>query len=217
MKRLLVISSLILLVAGCAQRYGGTSTGGTTAAGTQQGAATGTAGTTQPAGQQPAPPALAAQDASFIRDAAQANQAAIQLGRLAEQQGTSPAVKQMGQSMVKDHTQLNSQLQQIAASKGITLPASPSTDQQNTINQLSGLSGQQFDQAFQKQVIQDHQQELAKFQAEASQGQDPDLKAFAQKAVPGLQQHLNMAQSMQVGAPATTEQGTPPPSTPPQP
>lgn len=214
MKRVLITSSLVLLVAGCAQHYGSTS--GRSASETQQGAATGTTGATQPAGQQPAQAPLASQDASFIRDAAQANLAAIQLGRLAEQKGASPSVKQMGQSMVQDHTQLNSQLQQIATRKGITLPASPSTDQQNTLNQLSGLSGQQFDQAFQKQVIQEHQQELTKFQAEASQGQDPDLKAFAQKAVPGLQQHLNMAQSMQVGEPATTEQGTPPPSTPQQ-
>jgi putative membrane protein len=34
------------------------------------------------------------------------------------------------------------------------------------------------------------------FQKEASSGEDPTLKAFAQKTLPTLQQHLQMAEAL---------------------
>jgi len=44
--------------------------------------------------------------------------------------------------------------------------------------------------------VSDHEEAVALFQKEASSGTDPDLKAFAQKTLPTLQEHLKMAQAL---------------------
>jgi putative membrane protein len=50
--------------------------------------------------------------------------------------------------------------------------------------------------AQQRARLNDHQQAVALFRQEASSGHDPALKAFAQKTMPILRQHLQMAQSL---------------------
>jgi ATP-dependent Lon protease len=44
--------------------------------------------------------------------------------------------------------------------------------------------------------LQDHRETAELFQKEASSGQDPALKAFAQKTLPILQQHLQMVEAL---------------------
>ena len=48
--------------------------------------------------------------------------------------------------------------------------------------------------------VADHKATVALFQQEASSGQDPQLKAFAQKYLPTLQHHLQMAQSIKTSS-----------------
>lgn len=49
------------------------------------------------------------------------NQDEIEMGRLAEQRGSTADVKQYGKTLVEDHTKLDSQLVALASSKGIDL------------------------------------------------------------------------------------------------
>jgi putative membrane protein len=51
--------------------------------------------------------------------------AEVELGQLATGKASHPEVKEFAQRMVKDHTQANDQLKQIAMQKGVTLPSSP--------------------------------------------------------------------------------------------
>jgi putative membrane protein len=43
-------------------------------------------------------------------------------------------------------------------------------------------------------MVKDHKDDISEFQKEANHGGDPDLKAFAQKTLPTLQEHLRLAQ-----------------------
>src|SRR6476661_5712494 len=63
-----------------------------------------------------------AQDTSFMTDAAAAGMMEVELGRMATTQGSSDAVKQFGQRMVDDHSRANTELMQLASTKGVTLP-----------------------------------------------------------------------------------------------
>jgi len=136
-------------------------------------------------------------DKTFMMKAAQGGQAEVTMGQLAQQKGSSDAVKQLGQTLVNDHQTANQQLQQIAQQEGAQLPSSPDPKDQATTDHLQNLNGQQFDQAFLKHAVMDHQKDIKEFQKEADSGKDPQLKQFAQQQLPTLQKHLQMAQQAQ--------------------
>ncbi len=46
-----------------------------------------------------------------------------------------------------------------------------------------------FDHAYARAMVQDHQEDLRLYQEEAANGTDPDVKAFAARHVPLLQEH----------------------------
>jgi putative membrane protein len=139
--------------------------------------------------------AMSAADRDFAQKAAGGGMAEVALGQLAQQNASSQQVKDFGQRMVTDHTQANQELQQIAQQENLTLPSAPAPKDQALQKQLSGLKGSAFDSAYTRDMVKDHKQDIAEFRREAQSGQDPALKAFAQKTLPILEQHLQMAQA----------------------
>ena len=134
-------------------------------------------------------------DLTFLREAIEGNLAEIQTGQLAEKNGASQVVKQFGQRMVADHTNLLEQAKSIAAAKGITPPTAPSAKDQATYRSLSSKTGNAFDTAYITDMISDHKEDISHFEQEANSGSDPDIRALASKALPTLQEHLRLAES----------------------
>src|SRR5919198_3213737 len=62
---------------------------------------------------------------SFLTEAIQGNLAEVQMGQLAQKNGSSDAVKQFGQMLVKDHSESNQKAMSVARSMGVTPPTSP--------------------------------------------------------------------------------------------
>jgi putative membrane protein len=139
--------------------------------------------------------AVSAADKMFAGEAAQGGLAEVEMGQLALQKGTSPQVKQFAQQMVSDHTKANQELMQLAKSQGLDLPSEVDAKHKSDMDRLQGMNGSAFDKAYMQDMVQDHQKDVADFQKQAQSGGDPALKAFAQKYLPVLQQHLQMAQS----------------------
>lgn len=129
-------------------------------------------------------------DESFYKKAAEGGMAEVELGKLAQQKGQSPAVKEFGAMMVKDHSAANEKLKVIAAQKGVELPSSPSMAQKATKTKLEVLSGDTFDKSYVKGMVEDHEEDIKEFEKEASSGKDPDAKAFAAATLPTLREHL---------------------------
>jgi len=138
-------------------------------------------------------------DQAFAVKAAAGGEAEVILGRLASEKGGSQQVRQFGQQMVTDHSKANQELQAIAKQQNMTLPTKPEAASTATQQRLQASSGTTFDSAYAKDMVQDHQEDVADFQKEAASGQDPALKAFAQKYLPVLQHHLQMAQQINTG------------------
>ncbi|HEX8687861.1 MAG TPA: DUF4142 domain-containing protein, partial [Pyrinomonadaceae bacterium] len=133
-------------------------------------------------------------DAKFAMMAAMGGMAEVEMGRLAAQKGASDEVRQFGQRMVDDHTKANAELMQLASGKGMTLPAAPDPKHAAEMRKLSALSGERFDREYVKMMVKYHKKDVGEFQREASRGADPDLKAFAARTLPTLQEHLRMIQ-----------------------
>jgi putative membrane protein len=135
-------------------------------------------------------------DQKFIMEAAMGGMAEVELGRLAAERGSSDGVKQFGQRMVDDHSRANSELMQLTTARGVNVPASLDTKHQALMTRMSQLSGAAFDRAYAKEMVKDHQKDVSLFQKQATRGADGDLRAFAAKTLPTLQEHLRMAREL---------------------
>ncbi len=135
-------------------------------------------------------------DKRFVKDAAIGGMTEVELGKLATEKGSSDAVKQYGQKLIDDHTKSNDELKQIASAENVNIPSSLDSKHQSRIDKLSKLSGPNFDKAFLKDAVKDHEQDISEFQNEAQGGSDPNVKQFASKNLPVLQEHLTAAKDL---------------------
>ena len=132
----------------------------------------------------------------FLMEASQGGMLEVQLGRLATERAASPAVKQFGQRMVDDHTRSSNELKELAAKKGIALPQELSSEQKSMVSDLSKLSGSEFDEEYIEGMVEDHEKDVEHFGEQAKTGTDNEVKAFAAKTLPTLEQHLRMAREI---------------------
>ncbi|TCZ60960.1 DUF4142 domain-containing protein [Roseicella aquatilis] len=141
-------------------------------------------------------PTLSTSDAAFMTTAGRDGMAEVRLAQLAERNGNSPAVKRFAGRMVADHGKANQELIALAQAKQVTPPESIGAEQQQIYDNLSKLRGRAFDRAYAAAMVQNHQQDLQAFRQQAESGTDRDVKAFAARHVPVLEEHLRMAQAL---------------------
>ncbi len=135
-------------------------------------------------------------DKKFVKEAALGGLTEVELGKLATQKASSEQVKQFGQKMIDDHTKANDQLKEAASKDNIPVPDTLDAKHQSQVDKLSKLSGEQFDKAYIKNQVKDHETDVREFSAEAQGGSDPNIKAFASSTLPVLQQHLDMVKNL---------------------
>jgi len=153
-----------------------------------------------------AQPAAKNADQTFVVNAAKGGMAEVELGKLAAEKATKDAVKKFGQRMADDHSKANDELKSLAQSKGITLPTSVDPKDKATQDRFAKLSGDAFDRAYMQHMLADHRKDVAAFRTESKSGKDPDVKAWAGKTLPTLEEHLKLAQdtAKDVGAVGTS-------------
>jgi putative membrane protein len=141
---------------------------------------------------------LGAADVKFLKQAAQNGMAEVEAGKLAQTKATSADVKSFAQHMIDDHTQANDELSKLASAKGVDVPAGPSIAQKAKLKMLAGSDGEKFNKRYADNFgAKAHEETLKLFRSAAEKAQDADVKAFAQKTLAKLEQHLTMAQTMQ--------------------
>ena len=144
-------------------------------------------------------------DMGFVREAASGNLMEIQLGQLAQNKASNPAVKQFAQRMVADHNNLENQLTSVASTGGQSFTPTMDSRHQNQINRLQGLSGAEFDRNYMSLMIRAHQRDVNNFQTQSQSANSAQVRTLAINSLPVLQQHLSLAQQVgaQVGADST--------------
>ncbi|PRX89435.1 putative outer membrane protein [Paraburkholderia sp. BL6669N2] len=133
-------------------------------------------------------------DKDFVQAATMSSSTEIDASKLATSTSTDKDVKSFAHHMMMDHTKLTLQLK-MAAPHGVEVPKDNSDTA--VLDSLKPLKGKAFDQAYiQKVGLEGHKAAVAAFEKEAEQGQNADLKAAAQKALPTIKEHYKMAQDL---------------------
>jgi putative membrane protein len=171
-------------------------------------------GTPQSAPGMPAPNQPNQSDRLFVYEATIGGRAELEFGQLAEQKGRSQAVKDFGHQMVTDHGKANQQLMQLAQAANIPQPGQLDEEHKAMRAQLEKLGGAEFDLAYIRGQVGDHQKTAQLFEWEIGSGQDPELKAFASNVLPIVLRHLQIAENIEAQLTATASAPNQPGGTP---
>lgn len=142
-----------------------------------------------------AAPALAASPSDFITDAIKGDNSEIMLGKYAAEHGASGEVKQFGRTLAADHLKAKRQMASVARKVGVKPPSGATMEADAERVKLIALSGKDFDQEFARYMVKDHQSDIAKFKEEAA-AKEGAVSAIAEKQLPTLEKHLDMAKSL---------------------
>lgn len=123
----------------------------------------------------------------------------VQMGQLGEQQGQNQDVKKLSAALVKDHTEANRKLQQIASTKNITASSEDQAKHQKHMDKLKSASGSEFDKEFVRMALKHHKKDIAMFERAQKDLTDPQLKTFASETLPKLREHYEMARTAAAG------------------
>lgn len=136
-------------------------------------------------------------DEQFVRKASQGGLAEVNHGMLAATKAVNPAVKAFAQRMVADHGKANQELIALANQRQFNVAKDMGEKHTAMHEKLSRMSGEEFDRHYMRHMVEGHRKAIALFKAEAEQGKDKDLKAFADRTLPTLQEHLKMAEQIE--------------------
>ncbi len=132
-------------------------------------------------------------DSKFVVNAADGGMLEVKLGELAQTNAASADVKAFGKMMVDDHSKANKELMDLAAAKAITVPATMGEDNMKMYNDLMAKKGTDFDKAYMDMMVDDHEDDVDMFRKESESGADAEIKMFASRTLPTLQQHHERA------------------------
>lgn len=147
--------------------------------------ATGTAGT------------AADVDRAWVADQLEDGDREVRLGRLAEEKGSDADVRAYGAMMVEHHTMAGTELKRVADRHGIATAGDDRGDNDRDFERLSALSGADFDRAYLEAMIDDHDDAVDAIEDKArSDREHTDVKAWAEKTLPTVRDHLERARSL---------------------
>jgi putative membrane protein len=132
------------------------------------------------------------QDDTFIKQATAGGMAEVELSKIAEK-SEDPEVKHFAERMVRDHTAANAELTDIATALCAAMPRTLDADHQRIRDQLRIAHSEAFNKQYMRVMVDDHGQADKLFRQEADLGHDPQLKQFAQKTLPTIEEHQKMA------------------------
>ena len=136
---------------------------------------------------------------AFVSNASQSDMYEIQAAKIAEQRSKNHDVQAFAKKMVTDHTKLSNEMKPLIAAAN--QKPSPDLDQRRKgfLDNLKAAPAADFDKTYIDQQVSGHQEALDLMKGYADHGSDAGLKGGAAKAVPTIQEHLDMAKKIQAG------------------
>ena len=134
-------------------------------------------------------------DRDFLKDAAVSGTYEVEAARLAVEHASSAEVKSFAQTLAGDHAAANEELKGLAGMRNVELPGELPAMKRLAMDNLR--KSDHFDRDFVKKVgVDDHQDAIKRFQKAARDSKDPEIKAWAEKQLPHLRNHLAQAQAL---------------------
>jgi putative membrane protein len=134
--------------------------------------------------------------AAFLAMAAEADMTLAHIGRMAEDRSANTKLKTFAETLVQDHTGDYQSLSILAGKMGDSIPKAINKANTREILGLGHYHGRSFDHAFLLRESAVHQKLAAAFRREAEHGSNPDIKAYATKALPTIERHLHETQDL---------------------
>jgi putative membrane protein len=135
-------------------------------------------------------------DKEFAYKASEGGLGEVNLSLLAKDRASGAEVRKFAQQMVEDHGKANKELLALANKKQLPLAPRMGQRHQQMAAKLARLSGAEFDRTYMTGQVKEHEEAEALFEAQAKGGQDQELKAFAEKHLPTIREHLKMAREL---------------------
>jgi putative membrane protein len=140
---------------------------------------------------------IAPSTADFVKEVAISDMFEIESSKLAQQKANAQS-KSFAEHMVRDHTKTSTELKAMVASGKVKaqLPTALDSAHQSKLDKLKGLNGADFTKQYNAMQQDAHKDAVNLFDRYAKGGDNPELKAWAGKTLPALQQHLKMAMDL---------------------
>ena len=158
-----------------------------------------------PAATEVAPGHLPRADVEFILGANSANITQIAMGHAADSNGTNPGVHSLADRIVSAHMKADQALQMLAAQKHVDLPRQTDIDDHNELADLHARHrGGDFDAQYVRNVIDDHDRMIDRYEEARNASVDPDIRRYADVMLPALREDREQAVALankQLGVP----------------
>jgi len=133
----------------------------------------------------------------FLVKAANCAMAEIKLGEVAKEKAANAKVKQMGEMMASDHNKVAEEVKNLASKRNVSLPSTIGDDKQKEIDDIAAKTGKEFDKAYVRHMIDEHQDDIDLFKRATDKVNDADVRTFASNTLPKLQAHLDSFKEVQ--------------------
>jgi len=134
-------------------------------------------------------------DAEFVDKAAMLGKTELLASELAAERSSNAEVKAFARRMIDEHERIARELRRLGADKGVPVQTRMLVDP--ALNTLRTLSGPAFDRAYvQLAGPAAHEEAIRTYEAEARDGHDAQLRAFATRTLPMLKNHLAAARAL---------------------
>ena len=134
----------------------------------------------------------------FVTQTAVSDMFEIESSKLAQANAANDKTKAFAAKMVKDHTTTSTELKALLSGGKVKaeVPAAMDSSHKSKIEKLQGLKGTDFDKQYNSEQETAHENAVSLFERYSKGGDNADLKAFAAKHLPHLQEHLKMAEDL---------------------
>ncbi len=128
-------------------------------------------------------------DAEFLVEAYSYNLMIARYSELASQKATTPALQDFASKSLQYHTNLNSEIEAMAAEKVVALPSAVGENVQEYLVDLQEKEGLEFDEAY-TEVLDNIQDKIVdEYEDAAEDAADMNLRAWASSTLPNLKAH----------------------------
>lgn len=145
----------------------------------------------------PLPAGISEFDRQFMMQDATGGFYEISIAALAQERSSRDDIKTYAAMLIRDHAEYNAALQQLAASKGVTVPTGMTADDRNKLNGMNLQAGSTLDRSFILEAVRINDEDRKAAQDEAAATSDPDIKAFLQRFAAMDARHEQAAKALQ--------------------
>ena len=152
---------------------------------------------------------LSNDDQRLLRKAGESSLLQRQAGELAREKANHPRLERYAGAILKDYSALDKELKMLASAKGFTLPIELEGGKRRLMENLRQLEGAGFDREYADEVAVDaHEDAVELYEDAADDADDTEVKAFAEKRLPLLRQHLEKGLELEQLIEATRRNAT---------